>query len=119
MPAWTPAGPFQRPVDADRVNPSISFAISTMAELARCMLKLCDMQRSEEDELPWVQRDPSEAYRLLLAARQGQSPQLSVERLALLQLLIQLHRDLHERTGTIPATMLLNSSCLQGDSCLC
>jgi len=78
------------------------------------MLKLCGVQRSEEDELPWVQRDPSEAYRLLSAARQGQAPQLSVERLALLQLLIQLHRDLHERTGTTPAILLLNFS-----SCLC
>jgi len=77
-------------------------------------LRLCDVQRSEEDELPWVQRDPSEAYRLLSAARQGQAPQLSVERLALLQLLIQLHRDLHERTGTTPAILLLNlSSCFQ------
>ncbi len=57
------------------------------------------MQRGENEELPWVQRDSSAAYQLLVAARQGHAPQRPVERLALLQLLIQLHRQSHERTG--------------------
>ena len=46
-----------------------------------------------------MQRDSSAAYQLLVAARQGHAPQRPVERLALLQLLIQLHRQSHERTG--------------------
>ena len=57
------------------------------------------MQRGEHEEVPWVQRDSSAAYQLLVAARQGRAPQRPVERLALLQLLIQLHRQSHERTG--------------------
>lgn len=54
--------------------------------------------------MPWVRRDPAEAHRLLAAARRGRAPQRPVERLALLQLLIQLHRQSHERTGasTLP-----------------
>ncbi|CAK0771639.1 hypothetical protein CVIRNUC_003881 [Coccomyxa viridis] len=58
-----------------------------------------DYLRSEHDEVPWVQRDSSEALHLLAAARQGRTPQRRVERLALLQLLMQLHRQAHERTG--------------------
>ena len=64
----------------------------------------CCLQRSELDEVPWVQRDSSEALHLLAAARQGRTPQRRVERLALLQLLMQLHRQAHERTGEEPST---------------
>ena len=64
------------------------------------------LQRSEHDEVPWVQRDSSEALHLLAAARQGRTPQRRVERLALLQLLMQLHRQAHERTGEEPSTAL-------------
>ena len=64
------------------------------------------MQRGDRDDVPWVQRDPSEAYQILVAARQGRSPQRSVERLALLQLLIQLHRESHERTGAFPCVSM-------------
>lgn len=46
-----------------------------------------------------MQRDSSAAYQLLVAARQGRAPQRPVERLALLQLLMRLHRQSHERTG--------------------
>ena len=69
------------------------------------------LQRSEHDEVPWVQRDSSEALHLLAAARQGRTPQRRVERLALLQLLMQLHRQAHERTGEEPSTASLE---LQG-----
>ena len=56
--------------------------------------------------MPWAQRDSSEALHLLAAARQGRMPQRRVERLALLQLLMQLHRQAHERTGAEPSTAL-------------
>ena len=61
--------------------------------------------------MPWAQRDSSEALHLLAAARQGRTPQRRVERLALLQLLMQLHRQAHERTGEEPSPTL---SGLQG-----
>ena len=64
------------------------------------------MQRRDHEELPWVQRDSSAAYRLLVAARQGRAPQRPVERLALLQLLMQLHRQSHERTGEAPKALM-------------
>ena len=57
------------------------------------------VQRGEHEGVPWAQRDSSAAYQLLVAARQGRAPQRPVERLALLQLLMQLHRQSHERTG--------------------
>ena len=53
-----------------------------------------------------MQRDSSEALHLLAAARQGRTPQRRVERLALLQLLMQLHRQAHERTGEEPSAVL-------------
>jgi hypothetical protein len=81
---------------ADAVLTSFKMKLrSTYATLLWCV------QRGDREDVPWVQRDPSEAYQILVAARQGRSPQRSVERLALLQLLIQLHRESHERTGTL------------------
>ena len=64
------------------------------------------MQRGDHEEVPWVQRDSSAAYQLLVAARQGRAPQRPVERLALLQLLMQLHRQSHERTGAASEPLL-------------
>ena len=49
--------------------------------------------------MPWVQRDRAAAYQLLVEARRGRAPQRPVERLALLQLLMQLHRQALQRTG--------------------
>jgi hypothetical protein len=62
------------------------------------------MQRADEAlaDLPWALRDPAEAEALLQAAVSGGMPQRRVERLALLHLLMRLHRDAHLRSGARP-----------------
>ncbi|CAK0771658.1 hypothetical protein CVIRNUC_003883 [Coccomyxa viridis] len=58
-----------------------------------------DYLRSEFAELPWMQRGTPQALRLLAANQQGRPPQRPVERMHLMQLLLELHRQAYERTG--------------------
>ncbi|BDA45933.1 probable E3 ubiquitin-protein ligase ATL41 at C-terminar half [Coccomyxa sp. Obi] len=50
-------------------------------------------------ELPWAFREPADAEALLRAAVSGGLPQRRVERLALLHVLMRLHREAHARSG--------------------
>lgn len=63
----------------------------------------CDgVQRGEgspEEDVPWALRDPEDARALLAAAAAEGMPQGRVERLALLHLLVRMHREAHDRTG--------------------
>ena len=59
-------------------------------------------QRGEDadgQDLPWALREPEEAHALLQAAAAGGMPAGRVERLALLHLLMRMHREAHARTG--------------------
>jgi hypothetical protein len=49
--------------------------------------------------VPWALRDPEDARALLAAAAAEGMPQGRVERLALLHLLMRMHREAHARTG--------------------
>lgn len=61
------------------------------------------VQRGEGgSELPWAFREPADAEELLRAAAAGGLPQRRVERLALLHLLMRLHREAHARSGAAP-----------------
>lgn len=61
------------------------------------------LQRGGPDvaDLPWVYRDPAAAEAMLQAAANGGLPQRRVERLALLHLLVRLHREAHLRSGML------------------
>lgn len=60
----------------------------------------CGLQRGDGgSELPWAFREPADAEALLRAAATGGLPQRRVERLALLHLLMRLHREAHARSG--------------------
>ena len=60
-----------------------------------------------------MQRGTPQALRLLAANRQGRPPQRPVERMHLMQLLLELHRQAYERTGGEPSFPLPE---LQGQS---
>ena len=60
-----------------------------------------------------MQRGTPQALRLLAANRQGPPAQRPVERMHLMQLLLELHRQAYERTGGEPS---LACSELQGQS---
>ena len=56
--------------------------------------------------MPWALRDPEDARALLAAAAAEGMPQGRVERLALLHLLMRMHREAHARTGVDKTTCL-------------
>ena len=76
-------------------------------------------QRGEDvsgQDLPWALREPEEAHELLQAAAAGGMPAGRVERLALLHLLMRMHREAHARTGCAFSPVLsfiwhLNQQC--------
>ena len=52
-----------------------------------------------------MQRQSSQAARLLTAAQQGNAPERRVEQLHLLQLYLRLHRQAYERAGDEPSAV--------------
>lgn len=75
------------------------------------MLHVClVLQRGDAaSELPWAFREPADAEALLRAAATGGLPQRRVERLALLHLLMRLHREAHARSGEAPGILFTES----------